>query len=135
MIYITILAGKAGKVTQATNFVAEIKAWKINLKSDTKETTPFATDSSTVWKTYLSTLKGWDGSIDAVGIDMTDTNGQLALFNLIGGASVALKFYLDATHYFSGSAIITGVSPSADVNDLVQGGSFSFQGTGALTYA
>ena len=130
----TILAGKSGKVTQATNFVAEIKSWKVNLKSDTQETTAMATGNDTAWKTYLSTLKGWDGSIDTQGLDMTDTNGQLALFNLIGGASVALKFYLDSTHYLSGSALITGIAPAADVSGKVEGGSFSFQGTGALTY-
>ena len=131
----TILAGKSGKVTQATNFVGDIKSWKISLKADTVETTPMATDSSTAWKTYLNTLKGWDGSIDPQGLDMTDTDGQLALFNLIGGASVVLKLYVDATHYFTGSALITGLSPSADVGGKVDGGSFTFQGTGALSYA
>ena len=131
----TVVAGKGGKVTQATNFVAEIKGWKINLKADTKDITPEATDSSTAWRTYLSTLKGWDGSIDTVGLDMTDTSGQLALFNLIGGASVAMKFYIDATHYFYGNALITGVSPSSAVDDVVSGGSFTFQGTGSLQYS
>jgi predicted secreted protein len=130
----TVLAGKAGKVTLGANFVAEIKGWKVNLKADTKETTPMATDSSTAWKTYLATLKGWEGSIDQVGLDMTDTNGQLAIFNLIGGAATAVKFYLDATHYLSGNVIFTGVSPAATVDGLVEGGGFSFQGTGALTY-
>ena len=114
--------------------MAEIKGWKANLKSDTQETTAMATDSSTAWKTYLSTLKSWDGSLDTQGLDLTDTNGQLALFNLIGGASVALKLYLDSTHYLAGSALITGLSPAADVGGKVEGGSFTFQGTGALTY-
>ena len=68
-------------------------------------------------------------------LDMTDTTGQLALFNLIGGASVAMKFYINATHYFSGNVLVTGVSPASAVDDVVSGGSFTFQGTGALTYA
>jgi predicted secreted protein len=130
----TVLAGKAGKVLIGSNFVAEIKGWKINLKADTKETTPFATDNSTAWKRFLATLKSWDGSIDTVALDMGDTNGQLALYNAIGGSAVTLKLYLDATHYFSGSAIITGLPPSATVDGLVEGGSFSFQGTDALSY-
>lgn len=131
----TVLTGKAGKVLIGTDFVAEIKGWKMSLKADTKDITPFKTDSSTAWKEYVATLKGWDGSITTIALDMGDTNGQLALFNAIGGDAVTLKLYLDATHYFSGSAIITGISPSADVADLVQGGDFSFQGSGALTYA
>jgi len=131
----TVVAGKGGKVNQATNFVAEIKGWKINLKADTKDITPEATDSSTAWRTFLATLKTWDGSIDTVGLDMTDTTGQLALFNLIGGASVAMKFYLDSTHYLYGNVLITGISPASSVDDVVSGGSFTFQGTGALAYS
>lgn len=114
--------------------MASIKAWKVDFKGDTKETTVFQTGNDTAWKAFMSTLKSWSGTIDPAGLEMGDTNGQLALFNLIGGASVALQFYVDGTHYFSGSALITGVSPTANVDDLVLAGSFSFQGTGALTY-
>jgi predicted secreted protein len=131
----TALAGKAGKVVISTSsFVAEIANWKINAKAGTADVTPFATDSSTVWKTFVATLKEWSGSFEGK-LDMTDTNGQYALFNTyLGGSSVTVKCYVDSTHYLSGSAILTGVDMSADVGDA-ETVSFSFQGTGALSYA
>ena len=55
----TVLPGKGGKVTQATNFVAEIKGWKINLKSDTKETTPIGKREKDAEKTGYKNGKGY----------------------------------------------------------------------------
>ena len=54
------------------------------------------------------------------------------------GSSVTIKFYPEGTassaKYYSGTAIVTGVSRSASFDGLVEA-SISVQGTGALTLA
>jgi predicted secreted protein len=131
----TALAGKGGKVLINTStFVAEIDSWKIDSKAGTEDVTPFATDSSTVWKTFVSTLKEWSGSFEGR-LDLTDTNGQLAILNTyLGGSATTAKFYIDATHYLTGSIIISGMGAASEVGGVVKV-SVSFQGTGQLSYA
>lgn len=135
MIYTTVLAGKGAKVLQGTtNFVADVSGWKLDIKAGNVDVTCFATGNDLAWKSFLATIKEWSGSLDVAGVDMTDTNGQLALFNLIGGAVTDMHFHLDSTHYLHGNALITGMSPSATVDGAV-GGGFTFQGSGSLLYA
>jgi predicted secreted protein len=73
------------------------------------------------------------GSID-VYWDETDT-AQIAL---TVGSTVTLKVYPEGTasasKYYSGEAIVTGVSRSASFDGLVEA-SISVQGTGVLTLA
>lgn len=126
-----IAIGFAGKVMIGANTPAELGNWKLDLGADTPETTAF---SSTGWKTFVPGLKEWNGSAEG-NFDMTDTNGQLAMQNaLLNGTSLALKLYVDATHYYSGTAYVKKVSPEAAVDDVVKI-AFDFQGSGALTYA
>lgn len=125
------LIGYAGKVTIGANTAAELKNWKMDLGADMQDVTVFST---TGWKTFLAGLKEWSGSAEG-NFDMTDTNGQLALQNaLINGTSVALKLYVNATNYYSGTAFVKKVAPEAAVDGVVSV-AFDFQGSGALTYA
>lgn len=124
------LIGYAGKVSIGANQVAELKNWKVDLSADMADTTSFST---TGWKGILPGLKEWSGSAEG-NFDMTDTNGQLALQNaLINGTSLALKLYVDATHYYSGNAYIKKIAPEAAVDGVVSI-AFDFQGNGALAY-
>lgn len=125
------LIGYAGKVTLGANTAAELKNWKMDLSADMQDVTAFST---TGWKAFLAGLKEWSGSAEG-NFDMTDTNGQLALQNaLLNGTSVALKLYVDATRYYSGTAFVKKVAPEASVDGVVSI-AFDFQGSGALTYA
>jgi predicted secreted protein len=130
----TAIAGKVGKVViSSSTFVAEIKNWKVNAKAGTADVTPFNTGNDAAWKAFVATLKEWSGSFEG-NLDLTDTNGQYALFNTyLGGSSLTVKLYIDGTKYLSGSAIITGVDMAADVGDA-ETVTFTFQGTGGLTY-
>jgi predicted secreted protein len=124
------LAGKGGSIKLGTNAVAEMGEWSLDLELDTQEDTAFGDD----WKSYLAGLKGWSGS-GSGRWDMTDTNGQKAIQDaLLNGTALTLKLYVDATHNYSGSAFVTGLSPSATVDGMVEI-SFDFQGSGSLTYA
>lgn len=123
------LAGLSGSVKVGANTVAEIGDWSLDIGLDSHEVSAFG-DS---WKRYVAGLKGWSGSASGRW-DMTDTNGQAALQGaLLGGTTVSLKLYVDSTHYYSGTAYITGSTPAASVSGTVDV-EFSFTGTGALSY-
>ena len=110
--------------------VAEIRSYSIEESADTLEDTSMG-DSA---RTYKSSLTSFSGSLD-VFWDAGDTTGQGALTI---GTEVVLTFYPEGAdtddYYYTGSAIITGVSRSASFDGLVEA-SISVQGTGALTEA
>lgn len=120
--------GSEGKVNVGANIIAEIRSYSIEETADTLEDTVMG-DSA---RTYLPSLTSWSGSVD-VYWDETDTTGQGALTI---GAEVELNFYLEGADtagdtYYSGSAIVTGITRSASFDGMVEA-SISVQGTGAL---
>ena len=120
--------GSEGTVKVGSNAVAEIKSYSIEESADTLEDTAMGDTA----RTYKSSLTSFSGSLD-VFWDETDTNGQGALTI---GSEVTLNVYPEGDAagdtYYTGSAIVTGVSRSASFDGLVEA-SISVQGTGALT--
>ena len=125
----SIHKGSEGTVHVGTDAVAEIRSYSIEESADTLETTSMG-DSA---RTHLASLTSFSGSID-VYWDEADT-AQTAL---TVGTSVTIKFYPEGTassaKYYSGEAIVTGVSRSASFDGLVEA-SISVQGSGVLTLA
>ena len=121
--------GSEGTVHVGTDAVAEIRSYSVEETADTLETTSMG-DAA---RTHLASLTSFSGSID-VYWDEADT-AQTAL---TVGTSVTIKFYPEGTasasKYYSGEAIVTGVSRSASFDGLVEA-SISVQGTGVLTLA
>ena len=120
--------GSEGTVKVGANSVAEIRSYSIEESADTLEDTSMG-DSA---RTYKPSLTSFSGSLD-VFWDETDTDGQGALTI---GSEVTLNVYPEGDTagdtYYTGSAIVTGVSRSASFDGLVEA-SISVQGTGALT--
>lgn len=120
--------GSEGVVKVGANTVAEVRSWSIEQTGDTVEDTVIGDTA----RTFKSTLTSWTASAD-IYWDETDTTGQGAL---TVGAEVTLGVYPEGDtsgdNYYSGSAIVTGVSTSASFDGMVEG-SISLQGTGALT--
>ena len=120
--------GSEGTVKVGSNAVAEIKSYSLEESSDTLEDTSMG-DSA---RTYKPSLTSFSGSLD-VFWDETDTSGQGALSI---GSEVTLNVYPEGDTagdtYYTGSAIVTGVSRSASFDGLVEA-SISVQGNGALT--
>jgi len=120
--------GSEGTVKVGSNAVAEIKSYSLEETADTLEDTSMG-DSA---RTYKSSLTSFSGSID-VFWDETDTDGQGALSI---GSEVILNVYPEGDTtgdtYYTGSAIVTGVTRSGSFDGLVEA-SVSVQGTGALT--
>lgn len=119
--------GRDGKIKVGSNAVAEVRSFSIEETGDTVEDTVM-TDPA---RTYLATLTSFTGSAD-VFWDETDTSGQGAL---TVGSSVTINFYPEGDQsgdtYYSGSAIVTGVSRSSSFDGMVEA-SISLQGSGAL---
>ena len=120
--------GSEGVVKVGANAVAEVKSYSIEETGDTIETTTMG-DAA---RTYTPSLTSWTASVD-VFWDETDTTGQGALTT---GAEVTLNVYPEGDttgdSYYTGSAIVTGVSISGSFDGTVDA-SISLQGTGVLT--
>jgi predicted secreted protein len=120
--------GSEGTVKVGTNAVAEIRSYSIEESADTLEDTSMG-DAA---RTYKPSLTSFSGSLD-VFWDETDSSGQGALTI---GSEITLNVYPEGDTagdtYYTGSAIVTGVSRSASFDGLVEA-SISVQGNGALT--
>jgi len=120
--------GSEGTVKVGANAIAEIRSYSLEESADTLETTTMG-DSA---RTYLPSLSTFSGSVD-VYWDETDTTGQGALTI---GSEVTLNVYPESdgagSVYYTGSAIVTGVTRSGSFDGMVEA-SISVQGTGALT--
>lgn len=120
--------GSEGVVKVGANAVAEVKSYSIEETGDTIETTTMG-DAA---RTYTPSLTSWTASVE-VFWDETDTTGQGALTT---GAEVTLNVYPEGDttgdSYYTGSAIVTGVSISGSFDGTVDA-SISLQGTGVLT--
>lgn len=120
--------GSEGTVKVGASAIAEIRSYSIEETSDTLETTTMGDTA----RTYTPNLTSWSGSVD-VYWDETDSTGQGAL---TVGAEVTLNVYPEgdsaADTYYTGAAIVTGVTKNASFDGLVEA-SVSLQGTGALT--
>ena len=121
-------AGSEGTVKVGSNAIAEIRSFSLEETADTLEDTTMGDTA----RTYKSSLTTFTGSVD-VFWDETDTSGQGALTI---GASVTLNVYPEGDTagdtYYSGSAIVTGITRSSSFDGLVEA-SITVQGSGALT--
>ena len=113
------VAGKNGYVDTGSA-VSGIKSWTLDYNSDALETTDFA-DAGV--KSYIIGGSGWSGTFEGY----KDGAPQA-----LAGAAVTLSLYEDATHLWTGSAFITGISASTSADGIVSY-SYSYQGTGSLT--
>jgi predicted secreted protein len=124
-----IMVGNAGSFRLSTNVVAEIDNWTLDVSTGLEETQAFGD----VWKEQTATIREWSGSASGR-FDDTDTNGHVALQTaFLGGTTVAARFYIDGTNYYSGTAFVQASIAAAE-NGLITV-NYTVTGTGALTYA
>lgn len=107
--------GTSGVVKVGSDTVAEVTGFTIDETNDTVEDTSL-TDTS---KTYKALRSDATGTIECHW-DETDTSGQGAL---TVGASVTLNLYPEgadaADTYYTGSAIVTGVSQNVSLDGVI----------------
>jgi len=122
-----VLVGNAAAFKIGSNTVAEMDGWTIDAQTNLEETQSFGD----TWKERTATIKEWSGS--ATGrLDNTDTNGHVALGTaFIGGTTVAARFYITGSVYYSGTCFVNASITAAE-NGLVTV-NYTFTGTGALS--
>lgn len=126
------LHGKGGNVKVGANTVAEIDDWTLDVDRDTSETTKFGA-GSLPWKAFAAGLVGAVGKFSGR-LDMTDTNGQLALWNsLTSDTPLTMSFFLDATHNFGFSCIVEKFGAKSPIKDM-ETVDWTIKITGAVTY-
>ena len=120
--------GSEGTVKVGANGILEVRSYSIEESADTLETSTMGDTA----RSYVPSLTTFTASVD-VYWDENDTNGQGALSI---GAEVTLNVYPEGDAstdtYYTGSAIVTGVTRTASFDGLVEA-SITLQGTGALT--
>ncbi|KJV81258.1 phage major tail 2 family protein [Rickettsia hoogstraalii str. RCCE3] len=119
-------AGSEGIVKIGDKQIMEVKSWSLEEVCDTVD----ASIIGTQWRKNQATIKSWSGSIDAFW-NTEDNEGQ---GKLVIGNTVELRLYPEGDErgkYFSGTAIVTGISRQASFDGIVES-SFTFQGNGEL---
>lgn len=126
------ITGKAGSIKLSTNTVMDIDTWSLDVSREVKESTSFA-DGAVPWKSYVAGLNGASGKLSG-NLNMGDTNGQLALWtSLTSDTALTADLYLDDTHFFAVSILVTKFSPKAPVGDI-ETVEYDFTVTGAPSY-
>jgi len=120
----TIYRGFEGLVKNGTKTIAQVRNWTIEQSANTEDASVLG-DS---WQRHIVLLKSWTGSATAFWDD-SDTQGQADL--VIGNAFTFQVYPNSGSSYFSGQALVTGLSTSSEVNGAVEA-NFTFQGNGEL---
>jgi predicted secreted protein len=125
-----IKTGSEGKLALGANQVANIKDWKLNTGFTKVEYTNLGED----WDQNQPTTGNFKATASGQFEVDTDTNGQTAIQTAyLAKTSVALRLYVDATQYYSGTAFISKLDVENTAKGIVTI-SFEFTGTGALTF-
>jgi predicted secreted protein len=123
--------GKSGSIQWAGTGMetSTILSWSLETSADVADGTNIA--STADWKEYLAGFKGWTATVEA-NYNATDPTNVLGTW--LGGEAAKLELFMTGTVNIYGNAILTGFTLSVDKDDVVKA-SYSFQGTGALTYS
>jgi predicted secreted protein len=120
--------GNGGTVKVGSNAIAEIRSFSIDETMDTIEDSAMGD----TYRTFKSSLKSWNGSVD-VFFDDTDSTGQGAL---TVGTEATVNFQMEGdesgAHLLTGTAIVTGRTINSSFDGMVEA-SLTLQGTGSLT--
>jgi len=123
-----VLKGNAASLKLSTNTVAEMQNWELSVEQEFQDTTSFLD----TFREQTPTFATWTATA-AGKVDTTDTNGQVALQTAwLAGSTVTPRFYIDSTHYYSGTAYVSA-NVGAAVDGIVEI-NYSFQGAGTLAY-
>jgi hypothetical protein len=128
----TALHGKGGFVQISTNTVAEIDEWDLDVDRGVFDITKFQ-GSGLPWKSFAVGLTGATCKFNGR-LDMTDTNGQVALWNsLITDTALAMVLNLSASHNFAFNAFVAKFGAKVPIKDM-ETVNWDMTVSGAVTY-
>ncbi len=122
----SVVITQAGTVP-GTAAIVGMSEWNLDIGHDPVETTAFGDE----WKQFIKSLREWSGSFS--GNMETDASATTLRNAQLGGSVVYLRLYTGTATYYSGSAYLSGQSPTISVDGKGEDG-WDFQGTGTLTY-
>lgn len=122
------IAGKSAAAKIGTNIITDIGEWNLNIENDLQDVTEFGD----TWKSRISGLLDATGSFSGRW-DVTSTQQAACQTAMLAGTSIALRLYVDGTHYYSGTAYLKSQNPKASVSGVVEI-EWNFEIDGALTY-
>lgn len=127
-----VLHGKGASVLVAAATVAEMDEWSLDIDRKSHDITKFGL-AGLPWQIFAVGLVGAKVKFQGR-LDMTDTNGQLVLFNsLTSDTALALTLNLSATHNFGFNAFVEKFAGKAPIKDM-ETVSWDLVVTGAVTY-
>ena len=126
----SILKGRSGSVTKNSVAIAQVKDWKIDTSVDIKDATCLGDTS----KVKSTDLQDWKGTCTLLWDPAVTEHGALQTAMLAGNTLTDMKFYIDNTHYYSGSVIISSLGITVPVGDYITC-AVAFEGSGVLSYA
>lgn len=121
------IAGYGGKFvfgSAVSDTKHNLHSWSLDYKAEALDVTGFADGGD---KTFIRGLKEWSASVDAY----ADGTYEIPPSDVGANARLHLYTYSD-TRYYTGPALLTGVSPAASVDGVVTQ-ALTFQGTSDLT--
>lgn len=112
-----VLHGKGASVMVASATVAEMDEWSLDIDRKSHDITKFGL-AGLPWQIFAVGLVGAKVKFQGR-LDMTDTNGQVALFNsLTTDTALVIALNLSATHNFGFSAFVEKMSSKAPIKDM-----------------
>lgn len=128
MAFVGGTAGSVVVVSGGTTTVGGVKEWSLDIGHNVVETTVFGD----AWRSYIAGIREFSGSLTLISDD--SDSAQTTVRNAIIGGSAPFEFrFHKGSNYYSGSALVSGLSPGISY-DGVGEDSADFQGSGALTY-
>jgi predicted secreted protein len=109
-----------GQLQSQISAIANIDTWSLNLTGDAIDTTAFGTGSTVNSRTFDSGIKGANGSFSGNYDSASAHQDWLAeIMAETTIENVQLAMYINASHYFTMEAVVTGVTIGASVDGKV----------------
>jgi hypothetical protein len=126
-----LLSGNVASVNISTNQVLQVQKWTLSVGPNLQDSASFGD----LWEEKSPALRKWSGSFAAQAMTFADdTTGQDALsIAALAGTSVSLRLYERPAKYYSGTAYIE-LAADAEESSATQGRTYTFTGSGALSY-
>lgn len=125
-----MIHGKSGSINWGgTGEETTITSWSLEVSGDVAEATNMS--STADWKEYLGGFKGYTATVEC---NFNATDPSSILTDLAGTARLLNLYVTGTTGFVCTTAILTGFSFKTDANGI-ETITYTFQGTGALTYA
>lgn len=121
------LKGYEGSFRLAGTATGDINEWSLDVELNTEDDAEFGD----AWEDPSPTTKKWSGSIKGK-LNLSDTNQAACQTALLGGSTVSARFYTTGSAYYAGTALVTKISVSPAVNNLIPV-EMTIMGKGALT--